>query len=318
MAWKTGDRIYETSTTTGTGTYTLDGAVTGFQAFSTLGAANLCPYFATDDINWEVGIGTIATGPNTLARTVILASSNAGSAVNWAAGTRKIRCGLPASFAAGRAAVEARSSNTILSHGDHGKVIKATSTFSQTFTAAATLGDGWWCAIRNDGTGVITLDPNGSETINGSTTIALNPGEALTVFCDGSNFKAYGTLHSVLRNSLAADVNLNSIGTYFTGPVVSQGTVGTWLAIGSVVCDDTAGASTIHAKLWDGTSVIDEGTGDLYTAGARVTITLVGIIANPAADVKISCADAGSTSGHIKYNTVGNSKGSTLTLIRIG
>src|SRR5947209_4784791 len=115
MGWKSKDRVYETSTTAGTGTYTLAGAVTGFQSFSAAGAGAVVPYFATDDTNWEVGIGTVATGPNTLARTVILDSSNAGAAVNWGVGTRKIRLGLPAEFSP-RNAVQARSSNTILAH----------------------------------------------------------------------------------------------------------------------------------------------------------------------------------------------------------
>jgi hypothetical protein len=93
------DRIRETSQTTGTGDYSLLGAATGFQAFSVLGANNLTPYFATDDINYEVGIGTVLTGPARLSRTTILASSNGGAAVNWGAGTRDIICGLPAALA---------------------------------------------------------------------------------------------------------------------------------------------------------------------------------------------------------------------------
>lgn len=101
--FKTDDRVYETSTTTGTGDYTLDGAVVGFTTFAGMGANNLCPYFATDDTNWEVGIGTILTGPARLQRTTVLRSSNADAAVNWAAGTRKIRCGLPAKMAIPRA-----------------------------------------------------------------------------------------------------------------------------------------------------------------------------------------------------------------------
>src|SRR4051812_3779859 len=90
------DRIFETSVTVGAGTYTLDGAQVGFQPFSVLVAGNDCTYFATDDTNWEVGIGTVLAGPNRLQRTTILASSNGGAAVNWAAGTRKIRSGIPA------------------------------------------------------------------------------------------------------------------------------------------------------------------------------------------------------------------------------
>ncbi len=90
------DRAFETSTTVGAGTYTLDGAQVGFQALSNATANNYTTYFATDDTNWELGIGTILAGPNRLTRDKILSSSNAGAAVNWGAGTRKIRIGAPA------------------------------------------------------------------------------------------------------------------------------------------------------------------------------------------------------------------------------
>lgn len=88
--------------------------------------------------------------------------------------------------------VVARPSNTILDESDIGKTIVATGSFTQTFTAAATLGDGWYIHYRNDGVGTITLDPNGAETIDGSTTIAVSPGSSLTIVCDGANFKTIG------------------------------------------------------------------------------------------------------------------------------
>lgn len=91
------DRVKETSTTTGTGTYTLAGAAVGFQAFSAIGNTNTCYYCATDNTDWEVGLGTYTLAGTTLARTTVLASSNAGSAVNWAAGTRTLFCTPPAS-----------------------------------------------------------------------------------------------------------------------------------------------------------------------------------------------------------------------------
>ncbi|MGE0446385.1 MAG: hypothetical protein AB7P99_14250 [Vicinamibacterales bacterium] len=99
MAFTVGERIKETSVTTGTGTYGLDGAVAGHQAFAVLGAGNLTAYVCTDNVAWEVGIGTVSVSPNQLARTTILASSNAGAAVNWGAGTREIGCALPAALA---------------------------------------------------------------------------------------------------------------------------------------------------------------------------------------------------------------------------
>lgn len=97
MATKLADRVKETSTTTGTGTYSLAGAVTGFQAFSdAFVTTDVVYYCAEDGANWEIGEGTLTTGtPWTLARTTILASSNADAAVNWAAGTRKIFCTAP-------------------------------------------------------------------------------------------------------------------------------------------------------------------------------------------------------------------------------
>jgi hypothetical protein len=93
------DRVKETSTTTGTGTYTLSGAVVGFQAFTAVGNANTCDYVATDGVNWEVGLGTYTAAGTLLARTTIYASSNAGAAVNWGTGTREIAVTLPASMA---------------------------------------------------------------------------------------------------------------------------------------------------------------------------------------------------------------------------
>lgn len=84
------DRVQETSTTTGTGTYTLAGAVTGFQSFAAIGDGKSCLYVVEDGTNWEVGVGTYTSSGTTLSRDRILSSSNGGSAVNWAAGTRNV------------------------------------------------------------------------------------------------------------------------------------------------------------------------------------------------------------------------------------
>ena len=96
MALVLKDRVKETTTTTGTGTYTLAGAVTGFEAFSTVGNGNTTYYCCTDGTDFEVGVGTYTASGTTLARTTILQSSNSDAAVNWTSGTRDIFCTQPA------------------------------------------------------------------------------------------------------------------------------------------------------------------------------------------------------------------------------
>ena len=96
MALVLKDRLKETTTTTGTGTYTLAGAVTGFEAFSQVGNGNTTYYCCTDGTDFEIGIGTYASAGTTLARTTILQSSNSDNAVSWSSGTRTVFCTLPA------------------------------------------------------------------------------------------------------------------------------------------------------------------------------------------------------------------------------
>ena len=83
MALVTYDRVQETGTANTTVSFTLTGAITGYQSFSVVGNGNTTYYGATDGTNWEVGLGTYSTTGPTLTRTTIYASSNAGSAVTF-------------------------------------------------------------------------------------------------------------------------------------------------------------------------------------------------------------------------------------------
>lgn len=96
MALVLKDRVKETTTTTSTGTYTLAGAVVGYQAFSVIGNGNTTYYAVTNGTDWEVGIGTYTLSGTTLSRDTILESSNSGNAVNWGAGVKDIFCTYPA------------------------------------------------------------------------------------------------------------------------------------------------------------------------------------------------------------------------------
>ena len=109
MALVVKDRVQEVSTTTGTGTFTLAGAVSGFQSFSVIGNANTTYYAIVGGSEWEVGLGTYTSSGTTLSRDTILESSNGGTAVNFSAGTKNVFVTYPAE----RALYTDASSNAI-------------------------------------------------------------------------------------------------------------------------------------------------------------------------------------------------------------
>ena len=96
MALVVKDRVQESSTTTGTGTITLGGAVTGFQAFSVIGDGNTTYYAIVLGTEFEVGLGTYTSSGTTLSRDTVLESSNSGSLVNFSAGTKNVFVTYPA------------------------------------------------------------------------------------------------------------------------------------------------------------------------------------------------------------------------------
>ncbi len=86
------DRVRETSTTTGTGTLDLGGAVSSFQTFvSGVGSGSTCTYLILLGTEWETGEGTVTAGaPDTLSRDRVLDSSTGGSLVSFSAGTKNV------------------------------------------------------------------------------------------------------------------------------------------------------------------------------------------------------------------------------------
>lgn len=92
MAFVLADRVFETSTSTGTGSFNLAGSTTGFRTFvAGVGTGNTCNYEINNGTDWEIGIGTITAGtPDVLSRDTVTASSNAGAKVNWGSGTKNV------------------------------------------------------------------------------------------------------------------------------------------------------------------------------------------------------------------------------------
>jgi hypothetical protein len=113
MALVIDDRVQETTTTTGTGTVTLAGAVTGYQSFSVIGNGNTTYYCITDGTNWETGLGTYTASGTTLARTTVLQSSNSDALVNFPAGSKNVFVTYPASQATLLDATQTLTNKTI-------------------------------------------------------------------------------------------------------------------------------------------------------------------------------------------------------------
>jgi hypothetical protein len=111
MALIVADRVQETTNTTGTGAYTLGGAVAGFQTFaSEVSNADTVYYSVTDNVNFEVGLGTYASSGGTITRTTVFTSSNSNNAVNWGVGTKNIFLTYPAD----KAVIEDASNNVTI------------------------------------------------------------------------------------------------------------------------------------------------------------------------------------------------------------
>ena len=103
MALVVNDRVKETSTTTGTGTFDLAGAASGFETFVAGIATGNTTYYAIFNqgtTEWEVGLGTVTdAATDTLSRDTIISSSNGDAAVSFTSGTKDVFCTLPASKA---------------------------------------------------------------------------------------------------------------------------------------------------------------------------------------------------------------------------
>lgn len=96
---------------------------------------------------------------------------------------------------------------------DRGLAFVCTNTWTLSITAAATLGNGFAFVVINNGTGSITLDPNGSETIDGLTTKVLSPTQTCIVICDGTGFYTIGLSSSITAVGTGATTNVSTTNT---------------------------------------------------------------------------------------------------------
>jgi hypothetical protein len=140
-----------------------------------------------------------------------------------------------------------------------------------TLPSAVTVGNDWFCHVRNGGTGAISLATTGGQLINGASSLAFNPGDSAIVICDGSGFFTIGfgqsasfafdyvsiDLTSQTSPYTLAGANLNRIAYSFGGTLTANMTIHIpatfqqyWLA------NETLGGFAITVKVAGQTGVI--------------------------------------------------------------
>lgn len=142
------DRILESTTTTGTGTLTLGGAITGYQTFAAVGDGNTTPMAIWEvDSNgnpsgaWETAEGCTYTSSGTTLTRGTFKSSSTGSAINFGAGTKRVSQNLPASIAnqiTKRSVAGADSDTSMAVNTRYNVDMSAWATADRTYTLPAT------------------------------------------------------------------------------------------------------------------------------------------------------------------------------------
>lgn len=225
MTLKADNRVYETTVTTGTGNYALLGAVTGFTTFADVIGNNDTLYCVTDDTNWEIGIGTISGG-TTLARTTVLRSTNVNAAVNWGAGSKKVRCEWPAEFAMLRVLSKsvAGSSNVTLTQDEMRKdVLVFTGLLTGNIEVRVDATPWKWPAVINSTTGAFKI----TFIVTGQTGFVLQRGRYTPAICDGTDVRPVeNTVHrkaADVASATTTDLNINGDLADVTGTTTITG-----------------------------------------------------------------------------------------------
>jgi len=287
MALILGDRIQETSTSTGTGTITLAGAVTGYQSFAVVGNNNTTYYTIADQSgsNWEVGIGTYYLANTSLARTTILASSNANAAVVFGAGTKSVFVTYPAEKAI---------------YSDAGNVTTITNFASANvlITGGTISGSNITIPAANvTGLGTMSTQNSNLVTITGGSLNNVIIGNSTPNLATFTNVTAayYVATANIAGNSSTGAISYGNLSYSDTGIFASYAnTANTYVQIIVQNLSNGTNAATDFVVVNDtGTAYADFGiTSSTYTGSGALSKANVAYIYAGAADLVVGTASA--------------------------
>jgi hypothetical protein len=325
MALVVQNRVQESSTANTTVSFTLTGAVTGFQSFASIGNGNTTYYGATDASgSWEVGLGTYSTTGPTLTRTTILASSNSGSAVTFSGsvnvfvtypsgqavysnGTNLVGpTNIPLQVSNGGTGVIASSGvNSVVLRDANGNVL------FNNFTAgvAATTAAG--------GTTVLTVASARTQILVGSTTQTFQLPDATTLAL-GQSFIFVNNSSGVLTITNNASTVLDTIpsgGITQLGVVSIATSAGSWAIYsflpGSYNFNNTTATfnnATISDAVWNGTVIAPTygGTGLSSFGAANYALYSSSTSALTAGTLPVAAGGTGSPNLSANHVLLGN------------
>lgn len=177
-----------------------------------------------------------------------------------------------------------------------------------TLPAPTTVGENWFCYLRNSGSGAIVADPDGTVLIDDGATLSFQPGESAIIVSDGSNFYTIGFGQSATFAFDYTSINVAGTGNYtLTGTELNRiayGFTGTLTGNRNIIVpttvqqywvnNETTGAFNLTVKTSAGTGVtIAAGSrAILYCDGTNVVNANTGGVALP---IQVSDGGTGAT-----------------------
>lgn len=325
MALVIKDRVRVTSATTGTGTFTLGSAASGYQDFSVIGDGNTTYYAIQNsaDNTWEVGIGTYTASGTTLSRDTVLESSNSGSLVNFGSGTKDVFVTYPAEKSIYKNASDvANITSTDVTTALGYTPVTDARTLTVNGTSYDLTANRTWSVGTVTSVAALTLGTTGTDlsstVADGTTTpvITLNVPTASSSNRGVLSSTDWSTFNGK-QAALVSGTNIKTVnGTTLLGSgdlgTISIEYGGTGQTTRQAAMDALAGAVTSGSYLrGDGTDVVMSTiqAGDVPTLNQNTTGTAAGL----SATLAVSSGGTGQTTYTNGQLLIGNTTGNTLT-----